>query len=104
MDDVAMETNVKFIDDDITFNYTQNAYSGGTFTYTYITLVIFHKKKSLTHRIMGKGFYNIYLCFHHKSYGCFILHHQVLLEKKTVEGCVCGMLESFKPQIILPIK
>lgn len=37
MDDVAMETNVKFIDDDITFNYTQNAYSGGTFTYTYIT-------------------------------------------------------------------
>ena len=43
--------------------------------------------------IMGKGFYNIYLCFHHKSYGCFILHHQVLLEKKTVEGCVCGMLD-----------
>lgn len=53
MDDVAMETNVKFIDDDITFNYTQNAYSGGTFTYTYITLVIFHKKKSLTHRERG---------------------------------------------------
>ena len=46
---------------------------------------------------MGKRFYTIYLCFHHKSYGCFILHHQVLLEKKNCSRgvcvCVCGMLD-----------
>jgi len=53
MNDVAMETNVMFIDDDITFNYTQNAYSGGIFMHIYITLVIFDKKKYLMHREHG---------------------------------------------------